>query len=97
MASTNQRNKNYTNIAESFMYRKSSSSRKDMNFYSSHKNNENTLDDPIFTGFTFDIDTLHSPLFYTGDNNEYGNIESLRGGGGSSLASKIETRLKTQQ
>ena len=96
MASTNQRNKNYTNIAESFMYRKSSSSRKDMNFYSSHKNNENTLDDPIFTGFTFDIDTLHSPLFYTGDNNEYGNIESLRGGGGSSLASKIETRLKTQ-
>ena len=29
------------------------------------------LEDPLFTGFTFDIDYISSPLFYTLDDNEY--------------------------
>jgi len=30
-----------------------------------YKNNNNSIDDPIFTGFTLSIDKLNSPLFYT--------------------------------
>ena len=35
-----------------------------LNFYKTYRNDRNTLEDPIITGFTLDIDTLHSPLFY---------------------------------
>ena len=34
-------------------------------FYTTYKNSTDTIDDPIFTGFTFDIDDVHSPLFYS--------------------------------
>ena len=30
-----------------------------------YANSKNDIEDPIFTGFTFDIDTAHSPLFYS--------------------------------
>jgi len=68
------------------------------NFYNLFKNDNNSIDDPIFTGFTFDIDTLHSPLFYTGsvdansvsDTLRYSSTES---DDKNSLASKIEEQL----
>lgn len=69
------------------------------NFYNLFKNDNNSIDDPIFTGFTFDIDTLHSPLFYTGsvdansvsDTLRYSSTES---DDKDSLAEKIETQLE---
>lgn len=68
------------------------------NFYNLFKNDSNSIDDPIFTGFTFDIDTLHSPLFYTGsvdpnsisDTLRYSSMESSDKSG---LAAKIEEQL----
>lgn len=84
--------KNFTNLAETYMYRKSSDK---VNFYKYYKNDENSIDDPIFTGFTFDIDELHSPLFFTGESDEYITAETLRSSGGNntSLADVIENRL----
>ena len=37
------------------------------------------LEDPLFTSFTFDIDFVSSPLFYTINYNDYGypNVESI--------------------
>ena len=37
------------------------------------------LEDPLFTSFTFDIDYVSSPLFYTINNDDYGypNVEGM--------------------
>ena len=47
------------------------------------------LEDPLFTSFTFDIDFVTSPLFYTINLSDYGypNVEGL--------ASRIESALST--
>ena len=60
--------------------------------YKYYANSRNSIEDPIFTGFTLDIDMLNSPLFYA----PYGTTEILRGDGSDTeLADKIETRLTT--
>ena len=41
-----------------------------------YQNSKNNIEDPLFTGFTFDIDTLNSPLFFALCEKEY--VESLR-------------------
>ena len=58
-----------------------------------YRNSRNNIEDPIFTGFTFDIDTLHSPLFYALAGTEY--YESLRSPGGTdtTLSETIENKL----
>lgn len=63
-------------------------------FYTTYRNNKNKIEDPIITGFTFDIDILHSPLFFALAADEYN--ESLRSSGGTdtSLAFKIESKLE---
>lgn len=63
------------------------------------QNSKNSIEDPIFTGFTLSIDTLHSPLFFTGEPGDttYDNVtDTLRSAEGSdtSLADKIEEKLK---
>ena len=60
--------------------------------YKYYANSRNSIEDPIFTGFTLDIDMLNSPLFYA----PYDTTEILRGDGSDTeLADKIETRLTT--
>ena len=60
--------------------------------YKYYTNSGNKIEDPIFTGFTLDIDMLNSPLFYA----PYDTTEILRGDGSDTeLADKIETRLTT--
>lgn len=60
--------------------------------YKYYTNSRNNIEDPIFTGFTLDIDMLNSPLFYA----PYDTTEILRGNGSDTeLADKIETRLTT--
>ena len=71
---------NFTNLRNTYLYGKAN--RKN-NYFQNYKNSENNIDDPIFTGFTFAIDTIHSPLFY-------GNYEINDG-----LAGRIETNLKS--
>lgn len=63
-----------------------------------YANSKNGIEDPIFTGFTFAIDTLHSPLFFIPDTYE-DVIETLVSPNrtlaeDNSLAKKIEERLK---
>ena len=63
-----------------------------------YANSKNGIEDPIFTGFTFAIDTLHSPLFFIPDTYE-GVVETLVSpnrtpADDNSLAKKIEDRLK---
>ena len=63
-----------------------------------YANSKNGIEDPIFTGFTFAIDTLHSPLFFIPDTYE-GVVETLVSpnrtpADDNSLANKIEERLK---
>ena len=62
------------------------------------QNSKNSIEDPIFTGFTLSIDTLHSPLFFTdeGGDHTYDTTETLRSAEGSdlTLADRIEERLK---
>lgn len=60
-----------------------------------YENSRNNIEDPIFTGFTLDIDKLHSPLFYALAGDEYMEAESLRSpdGTNTSLAAKIEQKL----
>lgn len=57
-------------------------------------NSKNNIEDPIFTGFTFDIDTLNSPLFFSLCGYEYD--ESLRSKNGTNreLSDKIEEKLE---
>lgn len=59
-----------------------------------YANSKNSIEDPIFTGFTLDIDTLHSPLFYALAGEEYS--ESLRSPDGTNaeLSKQIEDKLK---
>lgn len=63
-----------------------------------YANSKNGIEDPIFTGFTFAIDTLHSPLFYIPD--AYKNVvETLVSpsrtlANDNSLAKKIEENLQ---
>lgn len=63
-----------------------------------YANSKNGIEDPIFTGFTFAIDTLHSPLFYIPD--AYKNVvETLVSpsrtlADDNSLAKKIEENLQ---
>ena len=73
----------------------------DINFLNTHdllrkycKNSSNSIEDPIFTGFTFDIDRLHSPLFYSVCEQEF--TDSLRSPGGmdTKIAEEIEEKLK---
>ena len=46
--------------------------------YLSVRNSRSYLEDPLFTSFTFDMDYITSPLFYTiKDYSKYVNIESL--------------------
>lgn len=45
------------------------------------------LEDPLFAGFTFDIDFTSSPLFYTINNSDYGYPND------EGLAERIETAL----
>lgn len=60
--------------------------------YKYYTNSRNSIEDPIFTGFTLDIDMLNSPLFYA----PYDTTEILRGDGSDTeLAEKIENRLTT--
>ena len=47
------------------------------------------LEDPLFTSFTFDIDYMSSPLFYTISGDDYGYLLNDRG-----VCEKIEDRLK---
>ena len=47
------------------------------------------LEDPLFTSFTFDIDYVTSPLFYTINYSNYGYPTNS----GSGIASSIETAL----
>ena len=63
-----------------------------------YANSKNGIEDPIFTGFTFAIDTLHSPLFFIPDTYE-DVVETLVSpnrtpADDNSLAKKIEERLK---
>ena len=60
-----------------------------------YRNSRNNIEDPLFTGFTFDIDTLHSPLFYALAGTEYQASETLRSSGGTdtTLAKAIEDKL----
>ena len=63
-----------------------------------YANSKNGIEDPIFTGFTFAIDTLHSPLFYIPKTYE-GVVETLVSpsrtlANDSSLAKKIEENLQ---
>lgn len=72
------------NIRETFVNKKF--------LYKYYTNSKNSIEDPIFTGFTLDIDMLNSPLFYA----PYDTTEILRGNGSDTeLADKIETRLTT--
>ena len=72
------------NIRETFVNKKF--------LYKYYANSKNSIEDPIFTGFTLDIDMLNSPLFYA----PYDTTEILRGNGSDTeLADKIETRLTT--
>ena len=73
----------------------------DINFLNTHdllrkycKNSSNSIEDPIFTGFTFDIDRLHSPLFYSVCEQEF--TDSLRSyrGTDTKIAEEIEEKLK---
>lgn len=58
-----------------------------------YRNSRNNIEDPLFTGFTFDIDTLNSPLFFALCGDEY--YESLRSTGkDTTLSEKIENKLK---
>lgn len=58
-----------------------------------YRNSRNNIEDPLFTGFTFDIDTLNSPLFFALCGDEY--YESLRSiGKDTTLSEKIENKLK---
>ena len=63
-----------------------------------YANSKNGIEDPIFTGFTFAIDTLHSPLFFIPDTYE-DVVETLVSpnrtpADDNSLAKKIEERLE---
>ena len=60
-----------------------------------YQNSKNNIEDPIFTGFTFDIDELNSPLFFTLCGDEYN--ESLRSLSGTKtdLSTKIEEKLSS--
>ena len=63
-----------------------------------YANSKNGIEDPIFTGFTFAIDTLHSPLFYIPKTYE-GVVETLVSpnrtlADDNSLAKKIEENLQ---
>ena len=63
-----------------------------------YANSKNGIEDPIFTGFTFAIDTLHSPLFFIPKTYE-DVVETLVSpnrtpADDNSLAKKIEERLK---
>lgn len=63
-----------------------------------YANSKNGIEDPIFTGFTFAIDTLHSPLFFIPDT--YEDVDetlvspSRTPADDNSLANKIEEHLK---
>lgn len=59
-----------------------------------YRNSRNNIEDPLFTGFTFDIDTLNSPLFFALCADEY--YESLRSLSGTNieLSKKIEDKLE---
>ena len=63
-----------------------------------YANSKNGIEDPIFTGFTFAIDTLHSPLFYIPKTYE-DVVETLVSpsrtlADDNSLAKKIEENLQ---
>lgn len=60
-----------------------------------YRNSRYNIEDPLFTGFTFDIDTLHSPLFYALAGTEYKAAETLRSAGGTdtTLSKIIEQKL----
>lgn len=87
----NQRKTNFTNLANTYTYGSVNSK---TNFYKYYRNDVNSIDDPIFTGFTFDIDILHSPLFFTGTGDNYTTLDSLKGNDSTSLAKSIENRLE---
>ena len=59
-----------------------------------YENSRNNIEDPLFTGFTLDIDTLNSPLFFALCADEY--VESLRSSDGTDakLSGKIEEKLQ---
>ena len=59
---------NYTKLKNNYMY---GHKNRLNNYYQNYKNFSNDLDDPIYTGFTFSIDYLNSPLFQSGDNLSY--------------------------
>lgn len=80
------------------------SKKSDINFLNTHnllgmyyQNAKNSIEDPIFTGFTFDIDKPHSPLFYSVCEKEY--AESLRSPDGTDtkLSEAIEKKLNYVQ
>ena len=81
------RNTDATNLFETYMYGTKNRTRKMFKFY---KNCEDCLDDPLFTGFTFDIDYLHSPLFYMGSSYE----EAYEQSNPTALSSAIEENLE---
>lgn len=60
-----------------------------------YQNSKNSIEDPIFTGFTMEIDKLHSPLFFALAGDEYTKAETLRSADGvdTELANKIEDKL----
>ena len=91
---------NNTNLKNTYLYGnvKNGNGNGRYNFYNLFKNDNNSIDDPIFTGFTFDIDMLHSPLFYTGTVDPDSVSTTLRQSStetddNNGLASKIEENL----
>ena len=93
MANNSKTKTDMTNLAVTYMYGQPSG-KSSINFYEHSRNAENTIDDPIFTGFTMVIDNEHSPLFFTGTGDSYSSAETLRGKGSTDLANTIETRLE---
>lgn len=58
-----------------------------------YRNSRNNIEDPIFTGFTFDIDTLNSPLFFSLCGDEYDESLRSKDGTNTKLSDAIEEKL----
>lgn len=59
-----------------------------------YENAKYSIEDPIFTGFTLDIDTLHSPLFYALAGTEYNESLRTKSGENTELSNLIEEKLE---
>lgn len=85
----NKSKSNFTNLSNTYLYGKDSW----RNFTKKYFNNDQSIDDPVFTGFSMSIDDLTSPLFFT---NGMDAEQTLRNnnGGNADLATSIEKHLE---